>query len=146
MSEYGWIKHFRNQKKISNVGTQESISWSQTNLNDLVACSLLTNDCITCHIIGPGEYHQSDDFEVSLFNPVPKLLKQRLQYKISNWVKYVEIFKTKEGYVFICSVEQETDKPDVLIKRNKFATNQWLTVEYDVINDEVDWKFLEYKI
>ena len=78
-----WIKYFADGSK--EVGNDIDIelkraSWSRGRLTDMVSAEVLYDNKRLAILI-PGKFWQSDDYEVSVFEPHPSLVVRRLQRK-----------------------------------------------------------------
>lgn len=140
--ENGWVKYFGSGNP--EYGTDQHIrsrlaSWSRGRLQGMVAAELYHHEQCVIRINGAGVYHQSDDFEASIYQSTPIHTARRLQFKIRQQDKFVvgnlsrnkinaflvgdEVCFSHRQYSLICSLHGLAD--------------QWLTTEYSIKDDEV---------
>lgn len=85
----GWVKIF--QGSYITGADEDSISWSQTNLDGLRGVQVFHNGLKAELIRGLGEYNYSEDYEVPIGSCDHKLLAKRVQFKTSNGWETMEI-------------------------------------------------------
>lgn len=80
----GWVKHFADGTK--EIGTDRDVqmkkaSWSHGRLTGMTAAEII-HENKKLSIMLPGDYWQSDDYDVSIFTSKPELIVRRLQFQI----------------------------------------------------------------
>jgi hypothetical protein len=134
----GWIKHFADGSK--EVGTDQAVyakkaSWSKGRLADMIGAEVVHGNKRIA-ILVPGEFWQSDDYDVSFLQSTPSLVKRRLQYKIQKSLGL--------------KVEWQDDSVVVLLCPGFYATEeqvgQWVTIELDIKTGKFDFTVQENRI
>lgn len=138
----GWIKYFafgRPEYGTDKDVINKSASWSRGRLSEMIAAELWHNDLRVVRIVGPGEYHQSDDFSVSLHYSKPDRIIRRLQFLIQPQHDFVVGYmqsNTIDAYLTNSEV-MHSDKQYSLFCGLHSNTGEWLTVEYDIKYDKI---------
>lgn len=149
----GWIKYFAFGEP--EYGQDKDIlrkkaSWSKGRLENMIGAEVYHNNFRVIKISGPGQYHQSDDFEISMLKSIPVHKVRRLQKKIKEQDvfivgditenKTISLFTAPEDIIF-------SDKNySIFCGLPKNAFNEWLTVEYDIKHNEVSMFLSKDKI
>jgi len=133
-----WVKYFISGGK--EVGSDSDIkqgkaSWSKGYLTGIYGVELFHNNT-SLSITGPGEYWQSDTYEMSLFENVPVLINRRIERKI-----------TASDFFYTCSYKNKiftltlsngsTGNSAQVIHLHKNQIGCWLIAEMNVRNDSV---------
>ena len=137
MKNNGWVKHFLDGKAeygYDHLIKANQASWSRGRLTGMCAVEIVHNDKIITGIHGPGEYHQSDDYEVSMISDRYRLLKRRIQKLISSTDLFIHADKDHVRFYGISIVNLEGPS---IARVQKDMIGQWLTVEYDCIQKNI---------
>lgn len=74
----GWVKIFPGEYLAAPDG--ESISWSKTRMQGLCGLMLHHNHVRLELICGPGEYHYSEDYEVTVGENNHEMVARRIEF------------------------------------------------------------------
>lgn len=135
---HGWVKHFADGTK--EIGSDRAVrlkraSWSRGRLNDMVGAEII-HGSKRLAILTPGEFWQSDDYDVNIFEPTPSLAIRRLQYKIqrgdslrAEWLEDSLVLRPGIGFF---ALEKDIGR--------------WMTLELNVRTGEINYSIQEQKI
>lgn len=135
---YGWIKHFADGTK--EVGTDEDVgmkraSWSRGRLTSMVGAEVIHGN-VRMAILSPGEFWQSDDYDVDVFEPTPSLVVRRLQKKIE---RGDGLRRVQDDNSIVLSLDDTYVPSEEII-------GKWLTLEYNLAKQQLRWKIKENRI
>lgn len=139
---YGWVKTFADGSK--EIGTDRDVqrrkaSWSRGRLTHMIGAEVHHgNKVLSIH--GPGEYWQSDDYDISTTSMRPVLAVRRLSYQLT--CGDVLYFGEGENHLVV-GIETARKAPNRLFTVDEEMAGKWLTLEYDVHRDEISWKIRE---
>jgi len=148
---YGWIKHFTDGTK--EVGTDDNIrqkkaSWTKGRLQNMLGAEVHAGN-VQLVIMGAGEYWQSNDYDVDVFQKVPTMVIRRLQHKIIDGVKY-GVWRIGIHIISVAPLHYMTEcdlVPIEIIDMNSSeSTDKWITLEYDIQSNNFSWRLEDNKI
>lgn len=142
----GWIKHFTDRS--FQTGYDKDIearnsSWTHGKLDGICGVYLKHNDTVIT-LRGVGEYWQSDDYDVVVFDTTPERVIRRVQKKITDFDYFLRMVTTNKFVNFY--IDQQMTGPEIPSMSLKPYKDKWLTVEYNIPNSSVSWYFSEGKI
>lgn len=134
---YGWIKHFADGTEV--IGTDHDVqkkktSWSKGRLTGMIGVEVIHGNKRMA-IFTPGEFWQSDDYDVNLLDSTPILVTRRLQYKIQGMDGLCE--KQQPDNVVFCKGDSNFDIGRV---------GKWLTLELDIKTGKISCNVKENRI
>lgn len=145
MKNSGWIKHFLDGKVeygYDHLVNTKKASWSKGRLDGICAVELIVQDKSICSIVGTGQYHQSDDYEVGMISDRYQLVTRRIQKKIET----LDGFVTQNGgnvhFAFAANVYKDGEIAQI----TKDMIGKWLTIEYDHIKNNINITLQENRI
>lgn len=147
----GWIKYFawgEPEYGADNQVAKKLASWSKGRLDNMIGAKLYHNDICRISIVGAGQYHQSDDFDVPIYQSTPKRAIRRLQHLIKPAAEFVA------GDLYSNRVEAFLAPADIIFSNTPYSlfcglhdhAGQWLTIEYDIEYDTIGMYITEDKI
>lgn len=147
----GWTKYYSNDTNL--VGSdldveQELVSWSESSLDNMIACDLSHNDYFL-KINGIGNYWQSDDYILDLSQPSGSpgtRICRRLQKQIDASEQYAKLIQhsVDKNFEVITYNEEQQDINGIVELAT--LTGKWLTLEIDLINDYVRFSILDSQV
>ncbi len=135
---YGWVKHFADGTK--EFGSDQAVrmkraSWSQGRLTGMIGAEVIHGNKRIA-IFTPGEFWQSDDYDVRIFESTPSLAIRRLQYKIqpedslrAEWLENSLVLRPGIGFYAL---------PE--------KVGKWMTLELNIETGEIDFSIQENRI
>jgi hypothetical protein len=141
-----WIKYFADGTKY--VGTDQDIlmkraSWTKSKNTGIIAVSLEYNSKLL-QICGNGNYWQADMYQCSSVQCSPILIKRFIQFQpgieSTFYISQTDNNCWAQEYKSINSVSVSNE---MLLHLN---TRQWLTLEYDIINNVIKSYIKDSKI
>jgi hypothetical protein len=149
----GWTKHLLDGSTI--VGEDRKVyrgkaSWSRTPV-DLAAASI-EHDRFFIKIVGPSEYHQSDDFIVRFGESHSQLTGRRLQVLVKPYYKYAVLQAASNGvYVTLGTTMACPLGPIKGVIRQEVVPlekqrGMWLTTELNIKTGQIKVYFDKNKI
>lgn len=139
----GWKKYFADGS--SEAGSDidvanKTASWSRGKLKHMLGVRIFHNKECVILITGYGEYHQSDEFEASIYQSQPSRVVRRIQKRITQQDKYIVGQMTdNQNYISLyCGPGIHPRRHySVFYIPNNNEIDQWLTVEYDIKYDKI---------
>jgi len=132
-----WTKYFIDGTVYE--GSDEAIrlqkaSWRRSRNEGIIKVEL-ENKPYRISIEGPGEYWQSDTYDIEMLDSdTPKMVRRRIQRRLTESDKFLEVVTAPAQYgikVFSVFPEQPTER---IIALPGYRTKEevWLTVEVDL--------------
>lgn len=146
----GWIKVFKDgseEKGLDSAVERGEASWSRGRLDDMEEVILIQDNKVLS-IVGPGEFWQSDDYEVSFFETKAKKVKRRIQKKITkkDEVMHTTFFHEGKVVVFTPLSEKYNYTADEKTKLDESLIGKWFTIEVDLEQGGITSSFEDNKI
>lgn len=136
-----WTKLFADGKTIS-----EPASWSRTNLENMIGCTLVHNTC-RISIFGAGQYWQSDTYLNNMEWGISgsRLIKRRISIYLPDISvgQITENSKDTFRINFDVKVDNRTNPPGLILINQ---VPSWLVVEIDILRSEITHYLSEDRI
>jgi len=147
----GWVKNFADG--TSETGDDQDVnrriaSWRRGRLDKMIGAELHYND-MHIYLDGEGEYWQSDDYDVTVFEPTPVLATRRIQKKIHWKDNYLHSSSMLDFRAFSFTDYSQKWEMTGYDRRDKVperAIGKWFTIEYDVKKKTVIYSYQENRI
>lgn len=143
----GWVKLFADgTREIGNDidVKNKKASWRGGRLNNMSGAYVEHNG-FCMGILVPGEFWQSEDYEVDFFESVPRLITRRIQKKIRLGDRFYitnnigQFFLVPEYHLPACHSEIE-------LQINDNDIGKWITLEMNIPTMKMQYTIEETKI
>lgn len=146
--ENGWIKWFAGQEPeygLDRMIAAGVASWRKGRLLGMVGAEVHFNErAIKLSSDKPGEFWQSDSFKASMLGGSQSLVIRRIQRKIEEHDRCLDIYKTKELLQISVYSGLQNKIYTQLIAVQEAWKGQWLTLE--IYPETLEWKISRRRI
>ena len=145
----GWVKRFSDN--TSEVGSDPVVqrreaSWSRGRLDDITSVELHDTGHVAI-LEGFGEFWQSDDYDVNIYQSKPQLITRRIQKKINTYDCFLLLGGLSDYKIYKIVGSKPADMVGFgHIQPLEPYKNQWLTVEMDVQTGKIMFDFKKDRI